>query len=82
MAMTYHCAGLHLSGGCTPGHGAAQVCDKRGLPGRVAKALGSNVDQVGLGRGPHAYIIGTQVKDVATIQGGQGGGQARLLVHS
>jgi hypothetical protein len=41
-----------------------------------------NKDQVGPGQGPHACTTGTQVGDVAVVQGGQDGKQVHLLVRS
>ncbi|CAM6018766.1 unnamed protein product [Sphagnum balticum] len=81
-ASTYDCAGFCHSSKHTPQRGATQVRNKRRLSGRIVKAQGPNKDQIRPGRGSHAHTIGMQIGVVGTIQRGQGGKQAHLLVRS
>jgi hypothetical protein len=73
---------LHLDGKHTPRHSATQVCNERGSPGYIARAQGPNRDQVGPKQKPHTHTTRAQVRVVATIQGGQGNRQTRILAHN
>jgi hypothetical protein len=77
--VTCHCTGLRPNGRRTPQHNVVQVHNERGPPSRAIRVQGPGGDQAKLGWGPHAHTTSTQVKAMAVVQGGQGGGQARLL---
>jgi hypothetical protein len=62
--------------------GAIQICNEQGSLGHVARAQGPSKDQVGPRQRPHTHITVVQIRAVVTIQGGQGGEQARLLAHN
>ncbi len=68
--------------GLPPRHGVAQVRNGQRLPGCITKAQGLGKDQVGPGQGLHAHTPSAQIGAMATIQGGQGGKQARLLARN
>ncbi len=52
---------------CTPWHGAAQVYNEQKSLGCTMRAQGHGEDSFGLGRGPHARVTSTQVRDVVIV---------------
>ncbi len=74
-AMAYHCAGLRPNGGRAFRRSAAQIYDERKLLSCVTRVQGLGGDQARPGRGPHTRTTCMQVRAMAVIQRGQGGGK-------
>jgi hypothetical protein len=67
---TYDCIGLSPGGRRAPQRDVAQVRKERRPPSHTPRAQGHGKDQVKPRQGPHAHTTSTQLKAVATIQGG------------
>ncbi len=68
--------------GPPPQRGAIQVRNEQGSPSHTMRVQRPGGDQAEPKQGPHTRIAGTQVSDVAAIQGGHSGKQAHLLARN